>query len=206
MTISDKNQFSFSLLLLFISGIISGNQAFAQSTWKSPNYQKQDYRKVVVLAKTSNEGARRILEDETVLQLKSAGIDAIPAYSSIQESDLASEKAFLAKADQLEVDGLFVYSFGRVSKEYKNSPSVNASMGVPVTIGVFRGFLGTNVPLAGGVKEVEKISGSTSFYNRQGSDMQWSRNFSGKLGLDISKLAQKLASKTIKASVKDGIF
>lgn len=204
MKISSKHHFGF--LFLFMVGIISGNQTFAQSTWKSPSYQKQDYRKVMVLAKTSSEGVRRILEDETVLQLKSAGIDAIPAYSTIQESDLASEETFLTKADQLEVDGLFVYNFGQVVTEYKNAPSVNANLGVPVRVGVFRGFLGTNVPLAGGVKQVEKISGSTSFYNRQGSDMQWNRNFSGKLGPDISKLARKLAGNTIKASVKDGIF
>lgn len=206
MATSIKPRFGFLFLLVFLVGIVSNTQTFAQSTWKSPTYQKQDYRKVIVLAKTSNEGARRILEDETVLQLKSAGIDAIPAYSTIQESDLASEETFLAKANQLEVDGLFVYNFGKVATEYKNTPSVNASAGVPVNIGVFRGFLGTNVPLAGGVKQVEKISGSTSFYNRQGGDMQWSRNFSGKLGPDISKLAQKLANSTIKACVKDGIF
>lgn len=206
MTISVKHHYGFSFLLVFIIGLVSFNQTFAQSTWKSPTYQKQDYRKVMVLAKTSNEGARRILEDETVLQLKSAGIDAIPAYATIQESDLASEETFLVKADQLEVDGLFVYNFGQVATEYKNSPSVNANLGVPIRIGVFRGFLGTNVPLAGGVKQVEKISGSTSFYNRKGSDMQWSRNFSGKLGPDISKLAKKLAGNTINSSVKDGIF
>jgi hypothetical protein len=193
--------------LVLISFLFMGASfSFAQSTWKSPDYQKLEYRRVIVLAKTSNDGARRIIEDETVLQLKSKGVNAIPAYSNIQDSDLVSEEAFLLKADALEVDGLLVYDFGQVTSEYRNTASINANLGVPVRIGVFRGFLGTNVPLAGGTKVVEKITGSASFFNRQGSDIQWSRNFSGKLGPDISKLASGLANNTIKASFKDGIF
>nr|WP_287938580.1 hypothetical protein [Algoriphagus sp.] len=192
-------------------------QGFAQSSWKSSDYRKENYRKVVVLAKTSNPGAKRLaktsnpgakrlLEDQTVAELQANGIQAIPAYSNITERDLASENALIAKADQLEADALLVYNFNPLTSEYKNGPSVNANLGIPVKVGIFRGFLGTNVPIAGGPKQVQKFSGSVSFYNRQSSDMQWNLGIGGKIGSDATKQARSVAKKAVKAAVRDGIF
>lgn len=181
-------------------------QGFSQSSWKSSDYRKENYRKVVVLAKTSNPGAKRLLEDQTVAELQANGIQAIPAYSNITERDLASENALIAKADQLEADALLVYNFNPLTSEYKNGPSVNANLGIPVKVGIFRGFLGTNVPIAGGPKQVQKFSGSVSFYNRQSSDMQWNLGIGGKIGSDATKQARSVAKKAVKAAVRDGIF
>lgn len=91
---STSSLFLTSILILF-----SLTQGFAQSSWKSPDYKKENYRKVVVLAKTSNPGAKRLLEDQTVAELQANGIQAIPAYSNITERDLASENALIAKAE-----------------------------------------------------------------------------------------------------------
>jgi hypothetical protein len=195
--------FSIVVTLSFLG---LSHQILAQSSWKSPTYQKEAYRKVIVLAKTTNPGAKRMLEDETVAELLSNGIQAIPAYSNITEQDLASEDKFIAKADQLEADALLVYSFNPLTSEYKNSPSVNANLGVPVRVGIFRGFLGTNVPIAGGPKQIQKFSGSISFYNRQSTDMQWSLNIGGKIGSDATKQARSVAKNAVKAAFRDGIF
>lgn len=194
------------ILFLGLMILISSGNILAQSTWKSPNYQKETYRKVIVLAKTSNMGAKRLLEDQTVAELMLNGILAIPAYSNFTDQDLNSEESFLAKANQLEADALLVYTFNPITTEYKNTASVNASLGVPVKVGIFRGFLGTNVPLAGGVKEVQKFSGAVMFYNRQSTDIQWTFGIEGKIGNDSVKQAKGLAKSTVKASLKDGIF
>lgn len=201
LNFSTSSLFLTSLLFLFFL-----TQGFAQSSWKSSDYRKENYRKVVVLAKTSNPGAKRLLEDQTVAELQANGIQAIPAYSNITERDLASENALIAKADQLEADALLVYNFNPLTSEYKNGPSVNANLGIPVKVGIFRGFLGTNVPIAGGPKQVQKFSGSVSFYNRQSSDMQWNLGIGGKIGSDATKQARSVAKKAVKAAVRDGIF
>ncbi|MFL0682438.1 MAG: hypothetical protein ACJLTB_04255 [Algoriphagus aquaeductus] len=201
LNFSTSSLFLTSLLFLFFL-----TQGFAQSSWKSSDYRKENYRKVVVLAKTSNPGAKRLLEDQTVAELQADGIQAIPAYSNITERDLASENALIAKADQLEADALLVYNFNPLTSEYKNGPSVNANLGIPVKVGIFRGFLGTNVPIAGGPKQVQKFSGSVSFYNRQSSDMQWNLGIGGKIGSDATKQARSVAKKAVKAAVRDGIF
>lgn len=204
-----KARHYFSSIGMVVTGaffLFSINQALGQSSWKSPNYQKEDYRKIIVLAKTNNPGAKRLLEDQTVAELQAVGIQAIPAYSSITENDLATEDSFIAKANQLEADALLVYNFDPLTSEYKNSPSVNANLGIPVRVGIFRGFLGTNVPIAGGPKQVQKFSGSVSFYNRQSTDMQWNLGIGGKIGSDRAKLARNISKNVVKTALREGIL
>ncbi|HBU79355.1 MAG TPA: hypothetical protein DEF18_14750 [Muricauda sp.] len=179
---------------------------FSQSVWKSPTYQKRKYRKVMVVAKTSDGLAQRQLEDATVQQLKENGISAIPAYAHIKKTDYALEETLRKKVDELEVDALLAYTFDHPKSAYKSSPSVDARVGVPVKMGIFRGFLGTSVPLAGETKNVDKISGKATWYTCTSDEMQWSQSLSGKLNKDTQKLAEDFAQKTIKSMVKHNLF
>lgn len=192
------------ILLLSISLI--QNIALAQSSWKSPEYKSETYRKVMVLAKITDELKRRQIEDATVKLLIEKGIAAIPSYPNIIEADIASEEAFIIKADTLEVDALLVYKISGTNSEYKNSPSLNASIGVPVRLGIFGGFLGTSVPIAGGAKTVSTINATANFYNRSSKSLQWSFPLSAKLKKDNSKLATSFASSTVNAMIKDNLF
>ncbi|TDQ17261.1 hypothetical protein DFQ04_1913 [Algoriphagus boseongensis] len=203
---SETANTSFKIILVAVLLFFGSSPLFAQSSWKSPTYQKEEYRKVIVLAKTTNPGAKRMLEDETVAELQANGIQAIPAYANFSEEDLKSEQTFLAKAEQLEADALLVYTFNNPTTEYKNSPTVSATVGVPVRVGIFSGFLGTSVPVAGGPKQVQKFSGSVLFYNKQGPDMQWSLDIGGKIGSDTSKQARSVAKNVVKAALGDDLF
>ncbi len=178
----------------------------SQSTWKSPGYKAEAYRKVMVMAKVSDDHARRRLEDATVKLLNEKGITAIPAYSNITEADLAAEDVFMQKADVLEVDAVVVYTVTGSGTEYKNTPSVNAYVGVPVRIGIFRASIGGNVPLAGGAKTVMVVNAVAGFYNRSSKDLLWSVPLSGKLKKDTGKLATDFAKTTVNALLKDNIF
>lgn len=197
---------TFRFWLFGLTILVSSEYSLGQSSWKSPTYQKGDYRHVIVLAKTTSPGVKRMLEDETVAELQANGIQAIPAYSNFSEEDLVSEETFLVRANALEADALLVYTFNGTTTEYKNTPSVSASVGIPVRVGIFSGFLGTSVPIAGGAKQVEKFSGSVHFYNRQGPDMEWSLNIGGKIGPDASKQAKSIAKNAVKVAFQDGIF
>lgn len=191
------------LLSIFILGCGSAQQ---QSSWKSPTYKKETYRKVMVLAKTSDELAQRQLEDATVQQLKSRGINAIPSYSNMDATDISSEENFIAKANALQVDAVLAYSFGNVKSEYRKKPSLNANVGVPVKLGIFRAYLGTNVPLAGGNRKVETVNGQAAFYTRNGTSIQWSQSLAGNLKNGTQNLATDFASKTVNRMVADNLF
>ncbi len=185
--------------------LIAGN-SIGQSTWKAAGYTQAEYRKVMVLAKISDGLTQRQVEDATIKQLQSKGVVAIAAYNSIVAADTASEQSFMAKMDLLEVDALIVYSVLGKEVEYNNSPSVNMSVGVPVRLGIFGGFLGTNVPLAGGTRATDIVNGRAVFYTRASKDMQWSTALSGKLNKGTEKLAAQIAKNTVKAMWADKLF
>ncbi len=193
-------------ILLLVCFLLSQTIAVAQSSWKSPEYKPETYRKVMVLAKTTDELIKRQIEDATVKLLNDKGIESIPAYANIVDTDIANEESLIAKADALGVDALLVYNVTGNDTEYKNAPSVNASVGIPVRVGIFGGFLGTNVPIAGGAKTVKTVKATATFYNRSSKSMQWSFPLSGKLKGDNSKLATTFAQKTVSAMIKDNLF
>lgn len=194
-------------IIFFLCAVFFSQQTTsAQSSWKSPDYKAEAYRKVIVMAKISDELARRQLEDATVKLLKAKSIIAIPAYSNITGADLASEEAFMKKADTLQADALVVYTITGTGTQYKNTPSVDAYVGVPVRIGIFRGSIGGNVPLAGGTKAVSVINATAGFYNRSSKDLLWSCPVSGKAGKGTDKLASDFAKTTVNALIKDNIF
>ena len=195
-----------NIILLFCAIVFLQQTVSAQSTWKSPDYKAEAYRKVIVMAKISDGLAKRQLEDATVKMLGDKGIAAIPAYSNITDADLASEDAFMKKADSLQADALIVFTITGTGTQYKNTPSVDAYVGVPVRMGIFRGSIGSNVPLAGGARAISIINATAGFYNRSSKDMQWSCPVSGKANKGTDKLASGFAKTTVNALMKDKIF
>lgn len=189
-----------SVILIFALGCAS-----QKGSWKSPTYTQENYRNVLVLAKTSDQGAQRLLEDATVQLLKNNGISAIPAYSNITATDIESEDNFRDKANKLQVDALLVYTFGQVESEYKRNPSINAHLGVPINLGIFRGYLGTNVPLSGGSRKVETVNGQAGLYTQERT-IQWSQALKGNLKYGSEQIANEFATKTVRNMIADDLF
>jgi len=174
----------------------------AQSPWKASDYKPEPYRKVMVLAKISDMSARQQLEDRTVKLLNDKGIAAMAAYSSIKPSRATSREAFLAIADSLRVDALVVYSVNGAEKQVQQT----ATLSVGVGVGMYGGFAGTSVPIAGGAKMVTFVKLTVDFFNRASKDEQWSMQLGGSLADGTDKLAYTLAKTTVKAMIKDKLF
>ncbi len=150
------------------------------TVWVSPEYEPVAYRKLIVLAKFDDAAAGRAMEDAMVRELKSQGIEAITSYLHISAEDLSSEENFIARANALGVDGLVAFT-STIDTEYKNGPSVNAHVGVPVRVGFFRVYLGGNVPIAGGVQKTKTLHLKASFYNSLSHQPQFEMTITGKI-------------------------
>ena len=174
----------------------------AQSTWKSPDYKPEPYRRVMVLAKITDVVARKQLEDFTVKFLTDKGIVAIPAYANVKKTDGVSREAFLVIAGSLQVDALVVYSVNGAEKRAQNTPTVSVGVGV----GMYGGYAGASVPISGGTKMVTVVKLSVYFYNRASTDEQWAQQLSGTLEDGTDKLAYTFAKSTVKAMIRDGMF
>ena len=174
-----------------------------QKPWKSADYKPEPYRKVMVLAKVTDVAARRQLEDFTVKCLTEKGIVAITAYANIKKAPVASREAFLVIADSLQVDALIVYSVNGTEKQAVYTPTVSVGVGVG---GMYGGYAGASVPIAGGAKLVTKVNLTVDFYNRASNDEQWAQQLSGTMDGNTDKLAYAFAKSTVKAMMKDELF
>lgn len=190
------------LTTIFIIALIL-QAATAQTPWKSADYKAEPYRKVMVLAKVTDQSARHQLEDYTVKFLGDKGIVAIPAYSNVKLKEGLTREAFLVIADSLQVDALLVYSVNGAEKHAETTSTVSVGVGVG---GMYGGYAGASVPISGGTKVVTAVKLSVDFYNRASVDEQWANQLSGTFDKKTDELAYTFAKSTVKAMFKDGLF
>jgi hypothetical protein len=190
------------LLIAFCVFILMQPATMAQTTWKASDYKPEPYRKVMVLARVSEPAARKQLEDFTVKFMTDKGIVAIPAYANVKKTEGLSREQFLVIADSLQVDALLVYSVNGAQRQAEYTPTISVGVGV----GMYGGYAGASVPIAGGVKMVTEVKLSVYFYNRASTDEQWANQLSGTLEDGTDKLAYTFAKSTVKAMIKDGMF
>ena len=183
------------MLIVFCSGIAT--------TCAIPAYS-QKATKVMVLAKLDNAGHKKNMENIMASRVKTTGAEVLTAHATLTEGDMASEEAFKTKLTELGVEGLIVFSDGTLRNEYKNKPSVNAGLGVPVKIGIFRGYIGGNVPLAGGAKQQSKVTLHVYYFDKFYEGMRWDDVLKGNLNNGSEALAQKFADATLKQLTKKG--
>lgn len=192
---------------LFVLGLFltTIGPAFSQkvlNSWVSPEYSKPEYRKVAVLAKISDKEIKQMVEDNAVLALREKGINAITSYLNFKETDMASNETLLARADQLQVDAVVVFSVLREDTKVQNTPTLSAGVAIPVRIGFFTAYLGGNVPLAGGPKLVDVLQLKSEFYNRNSDVSHWNTTYEFKLKNNYEAIAKGWTSRTVAAIFK----
>lgn len=160
----------------------------------------------MVLAKISDDAARKQLEDATVNALKAKGFNAVTAYMHVTADDLSSEEKFIQKIEAEQVDALIVFDKPSTTSEYKNTPSVSAGVGVPVRVGFFNVFLGGSVPIAGGVKQEQVINLKSSFYNKDSRMPFWALDLNGKLNKGTASLADEFSLKVVSSLISSNIL
>ena len=176
------------------------------NSWVSPEYTKSDYRKVAVLAKISDQKERQMVEDNAVLALREKGVNAITSYLNFKATDLSNHDSLMAKADQLQVDAVVVFSVLREDTKVQNTPTLSAGVGIPVRIGFFTAYLGSSVPLAGGPKLVDVLQLKSEFYNRNSDVSHWNTTYEFKLKNNYEAIAKGWTSKTVASLFRSKIF
>ena len=177
------------------------------SSWTDPTAQPATYHKVLVLAKITDDLARRVLEDAVVKGLKDGGIDALAAYPSLTEADLESGDSIRAKAKEVGVDSGVVYTVTGTQTEVKQSASVSVGVGVGGGGGgPFGFFLGASKPLGGGTTTVLQTGVKAEFYGSEVGKPLWIGNFSTDLKNGAEREAATLASQTLKQLKKAKIL
>jgi hypothetical protein len=176
------------------------------STWVSPDLQPAAYQKVLVLAKTTDDVAKRVLEDTLVSGLKKQGIEAVQAYLVLQPADLENDAAIESKAKELGVDAGLVFTVTGEGTEVKSGSNAYASVGVPVRAGPFSLFVGTSVPLGGGPSAVKTFSIKGQFFAKDVTGPLWIATYTTDLKNGSEQAAKDIAALAMKQLKKARVF
>lgn len=174
-------------------------------TWTDPAMQPRTYAKVLVLARVTENSAKRILEDAVVKGLADKGISAIPAYSNLVPEDLATVDSIKAKAQALGVDAGIVFTVTDFKEtQIVKGPSAHLSVGVGVGWG---GFIGGSVPIGGNTMEtVRNVALKADFYAAGTPEPIWMATYTSDLALGVDQEAKSVAKDTLKYLKKAKIF
>jgi len=114
------NKINIVLSLLYVCFILTLNLACTgshksegqpQGAYSSPGYVKKDYKEILVYAKLENTAYRQKLENAMVEELNKRGYHALPAYKNFEVSYKYDSVQFMAKINELKIDGVLAFDY-----------------------------------------------------------------------------------------------
>ena len=174
------------------------------STWRDPEAQPLQFKKVLVVAFVPEEGQRRSAEDAMVANIKRA--DAIPSYRSLSKADMKDSEGSRAKVEALGVDGIITTRFlGRDEKlEYVPGTMSYA----PSYYQPFWGYYGYATPMMydpGYYTTSNLIRLETNIYSFADEKLIWTGHSETTDPTSLDDLIQSVARATADELVKQGL-
>lgn len=139
--------------------------------WRNPGYAPAPFRRVMVGGPSGNTSVRRNFEDEFVVQLRAAGVDALASYKYIPEDQEIDENKLRQAAQQARADAMLFPRSVQTEQKTKFGPSF------PFSFGVF----GPNVGAAwsgpagsASVSRYKEYTSETTLYDVAKNELVWS--------------------------------
>jgi hypothetical protein len=149
-------------LLLNILGIISLSLAVGGcsattpivSEWRNPAYGFGSFKRIMVGALGADTSIRRNFEDEFLIQLRAAGVDALPSYRYVTEDEKIDEAKLKRAAQKAGADALLFARSIQVEQKTQYGPSY-----YPYTsFGIFGSHVGATWHGLGGAPSVYRYN------------------------------------------------
>jgi len=165
------------------------------------------YKKIVVLAKIEQANLKKQFEEAVVGQLKAKGYEAVTSGSIFTNEELEDTETLEKKIEELGIDAALVYTIENFETKVTNTPTVRASVGVPVRIGFVHAYIGSSVPLGGGPQQDKIVHLIAGFYtDKTSTEPAYTIPLSGNLDKGPDALISDFSKKSIKALVKNDLL
>jgi hypothetical protein len=141
------------------------------SEWRNPAYASGGFKRVMVGGPSGNATVRRSFEDEFVVQLRAAGVDALPSYRYLPEEQAIDEDKLKQAAEKAGVDAVLFPRSLHTEQKTKIGPSF------PFSFGVFGSNVGASWSGPAGsasVTRYKEYTSETVLYDIGKNDLVWS--------------------------------
>ena len=142
------------------------------SEWRNPAYASGSFKRILVGGLGGETSVRRNFEDEFLVQLRAAGIDALPSYRYIPEDEKIDETKLKQAAQKAGADAVLFARAIQVDKKSQLGPVY-----FPYTsFGIFGSHVGASWYGLGGVPSVYRYNeyvSETTLYDVVKNDVVW---------------------------------
>jgi hypothetical protein len=141
------------------------------SEWRNPAYASGPFRRIVVGGPSGETSVRRNFEDEFVVQLRAAGVDAMPSYRYLSEDEGIDENKLKQAAQKARADAvLFVRSVKTEQKTNYGTTFPNVWFGI---FGSNVGASWSGLPAATGPYRYNEYTSETALYDVAKNELVW---------------------------------
>ncbi len=107
------------LVIFALAGCATGSQIVSE--WRNPAYGTGLFKRVMVAGLGGETSVRRNFEDEFLVQLRAAGVDALPSYQYVSEDQAVDENKLKQAAQKAGADALLFARSVRVESKTEAS-------------------------------------------------------------------------------------
>jgi hypothetical protein len=161
----------FVLLFLSACSTTTSIPSSIVSEWRNPAYAPGPFKRIIVAGPSGNTSLRRNFEDELVVQLRTAGVDALASYGYIPEDQGIDENQLRQVAQEARADAMLFPRSVQTEQKTKLGPTL------PFSIGIF----GPNVGAAwsgpagsASVSRYKEYTSETMLYDVAKNELVWS--------------------------------
>lgn len=166
-------------MLLFMVGVVFVTLALSGcstatpivSEWRNPAYAAGPFKRIMVGGPGGETSVRRSFEDEFVVQLRAAGVDALASYRYIPEDQGIDEDKLKEAAQKARADAVLYPRSVQTEQKTKVGPTF------PFSFGIFGSNVGASWSGLSGAPSVSRYKEYTSeatLYDVAKNELVWS--------------------------------
>lgn len=159
--------------ILFLTVALNGCSTATPiiSEWRNPAQASGSFQRVMIAGPSGDVSVRRSFEDEFVAQLVAMGVDAVPSYRYVPDSEAITENSLKQVAQQTRADGLLSMRPVKV-EEKTNYPTI----GPEISFGIFGSNAGagwSGVPGGSGPYRYNEYTSEIALYDVAKNELAW---------------------------------
>jgi hypothetical protein len=142
------------------------------SEWRNPAYATGPFKRIMVGGPSGETSVRRTFEDEFVVQLQAAGVDALASYRYISEDEGIDENKLKQAAQKARADAVLFVRSVKMEQKTNYGPTIpNVSFGI---FGSNVGASWSGLPGASGPYRYNEYTSETALYEVAKNELVWS--------------------------------
>lgn len=199
-------------LLIGIGGILSITLALNScstatpmvSEWRNPAQASGSFQRLMIGGPSGDASVRRSFEDEFVAQLAAMGVDAVPSYRYMPETEGNSENSLKQAAQEARANGLLFMRPVRV-EEKTNYPTI----GPEISFGIFGSDAAASwsaIPGGFGPYRYNEYTSEIALYDVARNELAWTGTVKAKEPTNVQTAIKSYVQTVTKALAAQNLF